>query len=223
MNAPKIHEPLVFPNETAARKARAELVTQALRRGRVVTDDAFDEVYPIAIRQASAVQWTPVRVAARVVELLELGEGERLLDVGAGVGKFCMVASARSGAEVHGVERRPELVAIAREAARRMGIAVQIAEMSFAPDMATSFDAAYFFNPFALPLVLPGEPAYAADRYDGHAAADVTAAEDFFARARPGMRIATFCGFGGAVPPGYERRAREPWDGGWLELWRKEG
>jgi SAM-dependent methyltransferase len=212
---------LEFPFPTPARVAQAEMVARALRRGEAVTDHDFDEIYPAPIREASAVHWTPVRVAARIVELLALRDGERLLDVGAGAGKFCIVAAAITGARVHGIERRPELVVVAQEAARRMSVDLEIAEASLEPDLAPSFDAAYFFNPFVLPLLLPGISIYAADRYAGRAAVDVAAAEAFFSRARPNMRIATFCGFGGVVPPSYERRVHEPWDGGLLELWCK--
>ena len=53
------------------------------------------------------------------------------------------------------------------------------------------------------------------------AAEDVARAEEFFASARRGMRIVTYCGFGGVVPAGYERHTREPWAGGWLELFEK--
>lgn len=214
-------DPLAFPTETPARVARAELLSHVLRRGRVVTDDAFDEIYPSVIRRASSVHWTPLRVAARVIELLDLEEGERLLDVGAGAGKFCIVAAAMSRARVCGVERRPELVEVAREAARRMKVEVELLEGSFDPTLAQDFNALYFFNPFALPVPLSDAPIYSAERYEGHAAKDVELAEEFFGHARRGTRIATFCGFGGAVPVGYERRAHERWDGGWLELWHK--
>lgn len=187
-----------------------------------MSDDAFDEIYPLSIRRASAIHWTPIRVAARVVELLALSRGDRLLDVGAGVGKFCLVASGMSEAEVHGVERRPELVAVAREAARRLGIAVEITEATFDPSSATSFDAAYFFNPFTVPLLLPTNIAYAVDLIGGYVGDDINAAEEFFDRAEPGMRVATYCGFGGDVPSGWTRRTREYIEGGWLELWHKD-
>lgn len=214
-------DPLALPVETPARRARAELVTHLLRRGRLVSDEAFDEIYPTPIRQASPIHWTPMRVAARVVELLALRPGERLLDVGAGVGKFCIVAGGMSEALVCGVERRPELAAIARETAKRLGIDVEILQTDFSPEMATSFDAAYFFNPFAAPLLLPASVAYGGAPVNGDGDEDVTAAEAFFERASPGMRIATYCGFGGTVPAGWTREAREYIEGGWVELWHK--
>lgn len=213
--------PLVFPPLTQARRVRAKLVTAILRSGRPVPDDAFDEIYPDAIRSISAAHWTPVRIAARVVELLRLRPGDRVLDVGAGVGKFCVIAAAMSNARVRGVERTPQLVAVAREAVRRFGVPVELVEGAFDAKDAEAVDAAYFFNPFTETILLPGVQDFAADRFGGRTAEDILTAERFLAAARAGTRVVTFCGFGGAFPLQYERLSEEVWDGGALELWEK--
>jgi tRNA A58 N-methylase Trm61 len=200
---------------------RAELVAGILRRGRLVPDETFDEIYPDVVRSASAAHWTPVRICARVVELLRLRPGDRLLDVGAGAGKFSLVTAAMSGARVRGVERQPQLVKVAREAARRLAIDVEVTDGSFEAEDPQRVDAAYFFNPFTETTLLPGLRDVAADHFAGRAAADIAAAERFLETARIGMRVVTFCGFGGAVPAAYERLAQEAWEGGVLELWEK--
>lgn len=217
------NDPLAFPPPTAARLVRAEMAAHVLRRGRSVADETFDDVYPAPVRAASFMHWTPVRVAARVLELLALRKGERLLDVGAGVGKFCIVAAAMTPAHVRGIERRSELAAVAREAAKRMKVDVEITEGNFTEADADSCDAAYMFNPFVESLRLPGVPMPLRGDDFRSIAEDVSRAELFFARARTGMRIATFCGFGGEVPSTYVRRVREAWEGSWLEVWEKRG
>jgi hypothetical protein len=84
-------------------------------------------------------------------------------------------------------------------------------------------DGAYFFNPFSLPVVLPGlRCELPEDRFASRAAADVVVAETFLHAARPGVRIVTFGGFGGTFPAQYARLAWEPWDGIFLELWEKQ-
>lgn len=212
---------LAFPPFTRARRVRAELVTGILRSGRPVPDETFDEIYPEAVRSLSSAHWTPVRIAARVVELLRLRRGDRVLDVGAGAGKFCIVVAAMSDARVRGVERQPQLVAVAREAVRRFGVTAEIVEGSFDAEDPEAVDAAYLFNPFVETILLPGVEAFAADRFAGRTAADILTAERFLAAARTGVRVVTFCGFGGTIPAQYERLAQEAWDGGVLELWEK--
>jgi len=209
---------LAFPPFTGARRVRAELLAGILRSGRSVPDEAFDEIYPEPVRSLSSVHWSPVRVCARAVELLALRPGARLLDVGAGVGKFCIIAAAMSGTQVVGIERRPELAEVAREAARRLGIAVEIVSGSFDAYL-PSCDAAYFFNPFREAVLLPG----VASAIPSAAAvtSDIAAAEKFLEAAAIGMRVVFFYGFGGSVPRGYERLAQETLAGGALELWEK--
>jgi SAM-dependent methyltransferase len=217
-----VDAPFAFPPFSRARRVRAELVASILRGGRIVPDDTFDEIYPDAVRSVSPAHWTPVRVCARIVELLRLSPGARLLDVGAGAGKFCIVAAAMSRARVRGVEREPELAETAREAARRFGIDVSIDDRTFEVKDAQTVDAAYFFNPFTETMLLPGvAQEVPSDRFAGRAAEDVAVAEDFLRAARPGTRVVTYCGFGGLVPSDYVRLRREPWDGGALEVWLK--
>jgi hypothetical protein len=214
--------PLGFPRFTLDRRVRAELIASSLRRGDRVLDSAFDEIYPRAVRSASPVHWTPLRVCARVVELLGLAPGQRLLDIGAGAGKFCIVAAAMSRASVRGVEREAYLAGVAREAARRFGIDIEVVEGTFDPEDASNLlvDAVYLFNPFIETLFLPGVGELAS-RDARRALADIEAAEALLAALRVGTRVVTFFGFGGEMPATFELRAREAWEGGDLELWEK--
>lgn len=214
-------DPLAFPLFTHPRRVRAELVSGILRSGRVVPDETFDEIYPEPVRRASSHHWTPIRVCARIVELLGLRPEDRLLDIGSGAGKVCIVASAMTGARVRGVEREPRLAEVAREAARRLQVDLEIVGGDFADVDPDGVDVAYLFNPFRETLLLPGAGVPESGRRSSRALEDITAAEQFFEKARPGTRVVTFWGFGGAMPQAYERVAREVWDGGALEIWVK--
>jgi SAM-dependent methyltransferase len=222
--------PLAFPSFTLERRIQAGHVTRSLRAGAIVSDRSFDEIYPPAVRYVSPIHWTPTGVCARIVELLHLKRGQCILDVGAGVGKFCIVAAAMSGAIVRGFERQPYLANVAREAAKRLGIDVAIVNKPFGAtqdDVTTrELDAVYFFNPFTESLFLPGVGDFAmtgrvATERNQRAREDVAMAEKFMASARVGMRAVTFCGFGGVFPPSYERVVSEPFSGGLLEVWEK--
>ena len=94
-----------------------------LHVGKKVSDEEFDSVYGGRERAVSFRHWTPVAVACRAARLLTDMGATRILDVGAGVGKFCIVGALTTSADYCGVERRGNLVDIARAAAAQFGAA----------------------------------------------------------------------------------------------------
>jgi SAM-dependent methyltransferase len=82
-----------------------------------IKDEKFDLIYPAKIRKLSPVFWTPVAVAAEAARWLAAKPDVRVLDIGSGPGKFCLVAASLSEGHFTGVEMRSDLVAIAQQAA----------------------------------------------------------------------------------------------------------
>ena len=168
-------------------------------------DEKFDVTYPLQIRQLSSVFWTPVRIAAEAAKLLVTRPGVRVLDIGCGPGKFCLVAAQLTAGRLTGVERRSELVEIARDMAAALQLAgaveflhADVLDISFA-----GYDAFYLFNPFeenmfqghkidsAVPLSLDRFK-----RYTRHVAAQLGA--------RPiGTRVVTYMGYADEIPACY--------------------
>jgi hypothetical protein len=196
-------------------------IRHALERGQLVDDRVFDEVYPIRARRASSLHWTPVDVAVRAARLLATKPGAVILDVGAGIAKFCIVAAAAVDAEVRGIEHRPHLVEVGRAAAAKIGVDVRLNQGTLADEDPNDVDGIYLFNPFAENLCSPHD--HLDDTVDlGEARfwRDVGEMESFLRAARPGTRLVTYCGWGGEIPDDYvlERRERR---GGTLESWVK--
>jgi len=170
--------------------------------GDLSTDRAFDALLPVELRHLSRVHWTPIDVAIRVATLLAPKPGSRILDVGAGVGKLCLVGAMSSTATWVGVERHEACAFAAERLARDLGIAAQTRFFhgdAFGMDWG-GFDALYLYNPFELKLfsesVGPDDPlAYMAQ---------LGAAEDRLARLRVGTRVVTLNGFGGVMPASYQ-------------------
>ena len=57
------------------------------------SDNRFNTLYPEPIRLLAARHWTPLNVARRASLFLAAEHGARILDIGSGVGKFCLSAS----------------------------------------------------------------------------------------------------------------------------------
>jgi SAM-dependent methyltransferase len=196
-----------------------------LREGTVVVDAEFDAIYPAPIRAASSAFWTPVSVALRAVRLLTCGATVRVLDVGSGPGKVCLIGAAVTTAEFVGVEQREHLVQAAWEGAERLGIAgAEFVHGTFEMVDIATFDAVYFFNPFEENVFvhecrLDETVTLSDERFF----ADIRAAESLLERARVGTRVVTYHGFGGRMPLGYRRVVRERAHSDYLELWIKLG
>jgi SAM-dependent methyltransferase len=213
---------LSFPPLTWERNARIQLLARELRAAEMVRDEVFDQIYPPAVRRLSWLHWSPMRACVRAVKLLALTRETRLLDVGAGAGKFCIVAASMSGARIRGIERSPYFAQVARAAAVRLGVTVDIVDGTLEDEAPSSVDALYFFNPFAETPNLPGVAMEGSrDERLARARRDVATAEAFLERADVGTRVVTFFGFGGRMPRSFERVTREACAGGVLELWEK--
>ncbi len=171
-----------------------------------LTDEEFDDLLPRGLWALSRVHFTPVEVARVAARLLAPVAGERVLDVGAGVGKFCITAAlAHPAATFVGVERRPALVELGRDLARRLGAT----NVEFVHGDALTLDWSgyagfYLFNPF-------GEHAHAgavALDDDGRDPArffrSASITRDRLATVAPGTRVVTYHGLGKPAPRGFE-------------------
>lgn len=187
------------------------------------SDSEFDAIYDEKTRELSPQHWTPVRVAARAARLLTQAGASRILDVGSGAGKFCIVGALSTDAHFLGVERREHLVHIASTAATRLGatratfVQADVATFSF-----EGFDGVYLYNPFheqVSPFLMHIDTTLerSEDVY-WHFVQRTT--EKLAAMAAP-VAVVTFNGFGGPMPPGYTFLGDEPAGCDRLELWLK--
>ena len=180
---------------------------QALRSGEAVRGCCLQRAVSARGSPAFAAILDAVGIARRAWQLFaELGV-ERVLDVGSGAGKFCLVAGAVSSAlSFHGIEQREGLVRGARELGERLGVAN--ARFSVGDAMAapwSGFDGLYFFNPF-------GENIHASDERidssvelsDERYEHEVELSEQKLAAAAVGTVVITYHGFGGRIPGAYE-------------------
>jgi SAM-dependent methyltransferase len=114
------------------------------------SDRQFNQLYPSSIQAFAQKHWTPLAVARKVANFLVTGDNVRVLDIGSGVGKFCLSAAHyKPNAFYYGVEQRKNLIAHA-DAARKI---LHIENASFIHGNFTqldfkNFDHFYFFNSF---------------------------------------------------------------------------
>lgn len=193
-------------------------IREALQRRSELSDADLDQVFPEELRDRSHLHWTPVAVALRAAELLAPTPAARVLDVGAGVGKLCLIGALVSGATWWGVEQDAVQVAAAKSAAWALdaGGRTRFVHGDGSRMAWDGFDAIYFYNPFSTVMLAAHASPFV--RY-ATIRATLRRIEQQLAATPPGTRVVTFHGFGGRWPPGFTQRLREPAADGALELW----
>ena len=125
------------------------MIFKRLRSGKEVNDDEFDVVYSKRLQKASKFHFTPVEVAKKAAKFLVSHSGTKVLDVGSGAGKFCMVGAACTDGFFTGVEQRISLNKLANKLSKNPQlintrfIHSNIMEIDF-----RDYDAIYYFNSF---------------------------------------------------------------------------
>jgi hypothetical protein len=114
-----------------------------------IDDLTFNTIYPVRIKRLSERHWTPVKIAKIAADYLASRPQTKVLDIGSGVGKFCLVGAASTKGIFYGVEQRASLIRIAESIAEKHHIAnakfihSNITQINF-----SDYDAFYFYNSF---------------------------------------------------------------------------
>ncbi len=198
-------------------------IVNELRSGQGLGDRRFDRLFSPQTRDFSSQHWTPLDVGRRAAELLSDGKGYRILDVGSGVGKFCLVGAITSPAHFFGVEQRGWLVQQANQLARRLDIPrVHFVNGNMRGLNWGHFDGFYFYNPFY-------EKLESASRIDDSFESGQESFHDStlwvtarLAGLKIGSRVVTFHGFGGDLPASFEQQSHEAAGDDFLDLWIKQ-
>ncbi|ERJ57911.1 methyltransferase domain-containing protein [Sphingobacterium paucimobilis] len=125
------------------------MIFKALRSNIDVEDSLFNDLYPSHIKDLADRHWTPVAVAKLAAEYLVQDGKKKVLDIGAGVGKFCLVGASCTDGMFYGIEQRESLIKLSTDIAEKYDIQNvefmhgNISEVNFA-----DYDAFYFYNSF---------------------------------------------------------------------------
>lgn len=182
------------------------MVLQLIRLNVDVSDDEFNAIFPESIRKFSMRHWTPVDVAKMAAEFLAEKPGAKILDIGSGAGKFCMVGGAATKGIFTGVEQRKRLYNYCVKAARTYHlqnvdyIHTNITEIDFTP-----YDGFYFYNPFRENIdqtaVIDDSVETGIHLMDGY----TRCVYDKLAACKPGTRLATYWTTEDQIPSTYSQ------------------
>ncbi len=196
------------------------MIFKHLKLGIQVDDQYFDTMYSKPLREVSEFHFTPVEIAKFAARELVEHAGTKVLDIGSGAGKFCMVGAACTEGSFTGVEQRENLTKIAE----RLVKFYRLPNVTFLHANVTDvefqdFDAFYFFNAFYENIT----PAEAIDTsiglqrrlYDEYS----LAVREKLNTMPLGTKLVTYFSYMDEVPETYQVKLKQ-FDGR-LKLWEK--
>jgi SAM-dependent methyltransferase len=205
-------------------KITAQELAREIRYGHEPSDTIFDRFLSPHVRFASYHFWTSAAVAMRISEWLVKEQVQRVLDVGSGPGKFCVIGALATQCSFVGIEQRENLVLYARQLAKCFEVEarVQFIHGVFGEEMLEDFDAYYFYNPF-------GENTFSSNDWldnsvelsEARYLRDVLFTEDMMRRAPLGTYFIFYNGFGGTMPHTYDELYNDTEAPNPLQMWKK--
>ena len=114
------------------------------------SDYLFNQMYPLSIQKLARRHWTPVEVAEKAARFLAAEDAVRVLDIGSGIGKFCLTAAFfKPHSYFTGIEQRESLVNHANKAKEILGLEnVSFLNGNFTQLDLRDYDHFYFYNSF---------------------------------------------------------------------------
>ncbi|WP_316831633.1 class I SAM-dependent methyltransferase [Pedobacter aquatilis] len=168
------------------------------------SDQAFNACCTPEMQAVSNIHWSPVHIA-RIAAGLLARPGAKVLDVGCGIGKFCLVgASIHPHTIFHGIDVREKLISEAEDLKQLSGLQnVSFTHGDMNDCSFSDFSAIYFFNAFYENLVpkarIDSSPGFGLKRY----AHDFQVLRNKLALVHPGTRLVTYCSVAAQVPKSF--------------------
>lgn len=119
------------------------------QKSKTILKKEFDLLLPDSFQKVSAIHWTPENIIQKSAQWLAPSKKTKVLDIGSGVGKFCILGATVSEAHFTGVELRKNLVEESKKMSQQFNmqnihfINKDIVDVPF-----SNYDSFYYYNPF---------------------------------------------------------------------------
>ena len=125
------------------------MVFELLKLNIEVSDDDFNSIYPEKIKVLASKNWTPISVAKSASEFLAEKPGTKVLDIGSGAGKFCLIGAACTKGHFTGIEQRFHLVQLSNALSSSYNIQnINFKHANVVSLKFTDYQSFYFYNSF---------------------------------------------------------------------------
>lgn len=199
-------------------------IKEGFKNKETVSNAMFDQIFDQKVRRVSSVHWTPVEVIQSILELLDLDVDSKVLDVGSGCGKFCLIRALNSKAHFTGIEQRQYLVKLANQLVADFRINNALFVFGNAIKLEWSaFDVIYLFNPYYENVMPAGlridlDIKVSHKKYKNY----ILATMNKLSQLKVGTRIVTYYGVGMGLPENFKLISSTAVGASQIELWIKK-
>nr|WP_232227642.1 methyltransferase domain-containing protein [Leptospira wolbachii] len=190
-----------------------------------MTDTLWDSYLPEKFQTLSPFQWTPISVIERTWKYLSADGVTSVVDLGSGVGKFCIHLSLLSNhsIDILGLEDREELVSLSNSLKVNWETPnVEFRKENFLKEFPVGRSHYYCFNP----LYETMKGSHSIDSIKQKSAIqflkDLQSLKQNLLLLTPKSKLITFHGFGGNFLPGFRVVVKEEISGGEYLVWERE-
>lgn len=190
-----------------------------------MTDELWDSYLPKKFQLLSPYQWTPISVIERTWNYLSKDKVTSVVDLGSGVGKFCIYLSKVSNhsIDILGIENREELLKISESLKEIWNTPdVNFKNTDFLNEFPTGHSHYFCFNP----LYETMKGSHSIDSSKKKSAhqflKDLEILKQKLFLLSPGTKLITFHGFGGSYLPGFRIILKEEINSGEYLIWERE-
>ncbi|TGK78311.1 methyltransferase [Leptospira noumeaensis] len=193
--------------------------------GNPMTDEIWDSYLPEKFKVLSPYQWTPIPVIERTWKYLSEEQVKSVVDLGSGLGKFCIYLSllSKSSFPIHGLEDREDLVLIADSLKRKWGVEnINWERTNFLKQFPYGHSHYYCFNPLYETMKGNHSIDISKEKSANQFLKDLQTFKQNLILLKPKTKLITFHGFGGSYLPGFKTLLKEEIEGGEFRVWEKE-
>lgn len=208
---------------TGVARNRSREIFSALGKGAQPSDREFDMLFAKEKRHLSSAHWTPVNVAVCAAEMLVTGPASKVLDIGCGPGKFCLIGAATQAADFTGIDQRGHLLSEGQAIAKSASLAnVEFIHGNMMDLDWSAYNAFYLYNPFLENVCMPATIDETVPLKPELFFLYVEAVQRKLMALPLGTRVVTYHGFGGEMPYGYRMVESTEIGSDFLQCWVKE-
>ncbi|XDD41411.1 methyltransferase [Leptospira sp. WS60.C2] len=189
-----------------------------------MTDQNWDSHLPLPYQSLSHYQWTPIQIVELTWEYLQKQTIRSVVDLGSGVGKFCLHLATLSKGRfpIVGIEDRSDLFTVSETLREKWNLSsVSFLNQSFLEDFPLGHSHYYAFNP----LYETMKASFSIDMQKEKSALlflqSVQILKNHLFRCKVGTKLITYHGFGGSVLPGYQLVLKKELEMGEWAVWER--